>query len=92
MTTKPVSAAVAPTIAASSEVAVDAEYSSAVGTVISRVSDRLEQPEHRSCDAAQQRQEPEAPLQVLACLEVERPHGTACHTAPEQFARIIPLG
>ena len=54
--------------------------------------DRLEQAEHGSCDAAQQRQEPEAPLQVLACLEVERPHGTACHTAPEQFARIIPLG
>ena len=92
MTTKPVSAAVAPTIAASSEVAVDAEYSSASRDRDLAGEDRLEQTEHGSCDAAQQRQEPEAPLQVLACLEVERPHGTACHTAREQFAHIIPLG
>ena len=53
---------------------------------------RLEQAEQGTCDPAQQREEPEAPLQVLACLEVERPHGNACHTAPERFAHIIPLG
>ena len=34
--------------------------------------DRLEQPEHGARDAAQQREEPEAPLQILARLEVER--------------------
>ena len=36
---------------------------------------RLEQPEQGPRDPAQQREEPEAPLQVLAGLEVERPHG-----------------
>ena len=92
MTTKPVSAAVAPTIADSSELAVDAEYSSASRNRDPAGQDRLEQPEHGARDAAQQREEPEAPLQVLARFEVEPPHGNACHTARERFAHIIPLG
>jgi hypothetical protein len=52
--------------------AVEAEYCSAVER-------SLEQAEQGSGEPAQQREEPEAPPQVLARLEDEAPHGDRLH-------------
>jgi hypothetical protein len=73
-----VSAASAPTIAARSVVAVDAEYCQKDGTFQTAVRPRAELAEHDTDHRADQRQQPEAARQVLPQAERGAPGQASC--------------